>query len=302
MEKTKDAKQNAKEKMIDAIVKGINQTQSLPWDCGRLNGNMLPINRVSGNGYHGINRMMLMLFARSLPKADCEFATFRQAQKKGGHVRKGEKGCPVLFFTKWNKTKRCPAETGSDEEGDEIVLISKTSFVFDTSQCEGVEPRREVKSINHPAREEVDRLIQRFATATNLELDIGKKAGSGFYEPATHRVSVAGLEYHKAPEDYYSTIFHELIHSTYKAMGRKTGTSFGSHQYSEEEIVAETGAMLLCLEFGFAKTARDNSIAYLQHWGRKLQENPDWLMKGVRDAEKAAAYFCEQTGYTPQII
>ena len=84
-------------------------------------------------------------------------------------------------------------------------------------------------------------------------------------------------------------------------MHRNQNTRFGSHEYSEEEIVAETGAMLLCMEFGIEKTIRNNSIEYLRSWSKYLQDNASWLIDGSRKAEKAVKYFFETVGYTPRL-
>jgi len=293
-------KKSAKEKLIDAIVDGINKTQSLPWDNGRLNGDMSPINRISKKKYHGVNRIMLYFFSRTMTAPSKEYVTFLQAKKAGGNVKKGAKGCPIIFFSFWDTARKCPKDEESDPK--DVVPLTKCSTVFDISQCDGIKPSREVKSINHPPMTDVDKMVQTFADKTNLKLDLSGVGGVGCYMPLKHAVSVAGLKYHKTAAAFYSTLFHELIHSTGKAMGRKVENFFGSHEYSEEEIVAETGAMLLCLEFGIEKVEKDNSIAYLKSWGSRLKENPNWLIKGVGDAEKAVKYFFDTVGYTPKVI
>lgn len=297
--KSSAPKKSAKEKLIDAIVDGINKTQSLPWDNGRLN-DLSPINHVSKKKYHGVNRVMLRFFTRMIEAPNQEFLTFLQAKKAGGNVKRGEKGCPIVFFTWWDTKRKCPEDQDSDKA--DVIPLVKSSTVFDVSQCDGVEPSREIKSIDHPAMADVDAMVQKFAEKTNLKLNLNGVGGTACYVPARHTVSVSGLKYHKTAAAYYSTLFHELIHSTGKAMGRKVANFFGSHEYSEEEIVAETGAMLLCLEFGIEKVEKDNSIAYLQSWGKKLKENPNWLIKGVSDAEKAVQYLFDTVGYTPQVI
>ena len=183
-----------------------------------------------------------------------------------------------------------------------MVPYLRVSTVFDISQCEGIKPRREVKTIDHPPMEQVDALMEKFAESTGLKLELTKKSGSGSYSPSEHLVSVAGLRYHKTPNAYYSTVFHELVHSTGKAMGRDMSGIFGNHKYSEEEIVAECGAMLLCMEFGILKESEDNSVEYLRHWGEKLTENPKWLIQGMSKAEKAVQYIFEKMGYTPAVL
>jgi antirestriction protein ArdC len=47
---------------------------------------------------------------------------------------------------------------------------------------------------------------------------------------------------------YYSTLFHELVHSTGhpSRLDRVFGKLFGDKLYSKEELIAETGAAFLC--------------------------------------------------------
>ncbi|WP_326116401.1 zincin-like metallopeptidase domain-containing protein [Paenibacillus alginolyticus] len=53
------------------------------------------------------------------------------------------------------------------------------------------------------------------------------------------------------PEEYYSTLFHEHVHSNgHKNRLDRSGitelAAFGDESYSKEELVAEIGAAMLC--------------------------------------------------------
>jgi antirestriction protein ArdC len=102
-------------------------------------------------------------------------------------------------------------------------------------------------------------------------------------------------------ESYYSTLFHELIHSTCKK-GRVTRNvtpndrSYGA--FSFEELVANFGASMLCAETGiyaYQPSVVDNSVAYIQEWKRALEENPDMLIKAASTSERAKAYILKYT-------
>jgi antirestriction protein ArdC len=59
--------------------------------------------------------------------------TFRQATERGGHVRRGEHGAPVVFW-KWLDTDQV------DEHGRaKRVPLLRYFTVFNVAQCEGVE-------------------------------------------------------------------------------------------------------------------------------------------------------------------
>jgi hypothetical protein len=60
---------------------------------------------------------------------------------------------------------------------------------------------------------------------------------------------------------YYSTLFHELIHSTGHEirLNRTFGDHFGDELYSKEELVAEMGAAFLCAMVGIANEHTDST-------------------------------------------
>ena len=95
-----------------------------------------------------------------------------------------------------------------------------------------------------------------------------------------------------SPEEYYSTGFHELVHSTgHKSrLNRKEiveTNNFGSHDYSKEELVAELGAAFLCAECEIVVRVIDNSTAYVSGWMEKLEKNPKWIVMASLKAGKA---------------
>lgn len=93
--------------------------------------------------------------------------------------------------------------------------------------------------------------------------------------------------------EYYSTLFHELVHSTGAAhrLSRKGVTDptfFASHDYSQEELVAECGAAFLCAEAGISPATINNSAAYIASWIKQLRHEPRWIVNAASQAGKAA--------------
>ena len=77
--------------------------------------------------------------------------------------------------------------------------------------------------------------------------------------PWTDEVHLPKREAFTSSEEFYSTAFHELVHSTghRERLNRKTltdGTPFGSPTYTREELVAEMGAAFLCAEAGIERS------------------------------------------------
>lgn len=277
-------KNDVKQKIVDAVVERMNTTQRLPWDNGFLSSELAPINYVTRKPYRGVNRFMLQAFGTGTN----EYVTYKQAQAKGGRVKKGEKGLPVVWYTRWNATQHCAYDRDTADKDDEVIPLLRYSTVFEISQCEGLEPKRKAereRQVPVKPDEAAEEWLANFACNTNLE--IKHNTGTACYIPALHEVHIRNISEFVSNNHYYSVLFHECTHSTGHALGRKQSTTFGSIDYSKEEIIAEMGSLFMCQHFGFEKTQLDNSAAYLQSWGQKLKSNPDWLISGVNAAEKA---------------
>lgn len=110
------------------------------------------------------------------------------------------------------------------------------------------------------------------------------------------RVSVPPMKDCRKAEEYYSVLFHELIHSTgHKSrLGRKgitqNGVSFGDEVYSREELVAEIGAAMLCGVAGIENVTIENNASYIQSWLRVLKEDSKLIVYAAVQAQKAADY------------
>ena len=103
-------------------------------------------------------------------------------------------------------------------------------------------------------------------------------------------------EQYKAINEYYSTTFHELTHSTghKNRLNRlQTGAvaAFGGEEYSKEELVAEIGSASLMNMLGIetTKTFR-NSAAYIQSWLKVLKNDNKFIVSAASKAEKAVNY------------
>lgn len=287
-------KKDIKEELVRLITEKIATDKRLPWDKGLLNGEFFPINSKTGKRYRGINLLLLMF----LDGGTQEYMTFNQAQEAGGHIKKGAKALPIVYWNVWNKKEHRPAEPGDDE--DDIYGFLKKFSVFEVGgQVEGVKPRREFKTRENPHNTKVEDFINAFAKATQLQVNQVSRHGTAFYRLEEHAVYTAPVEEYKTTESWAATILNECVHSTAEAMGRELGDGFGSVKYSKEEVVAEFGAALLCREFGITEQ-EDNTAAYLQSWSQKLKENPDWLINGANAAQKAVDYMFEMAGYIPQ--
>src|SRR5919106_2791365 len=90
------------EKILAALESGTAPWHK-PWKAG------IPRNAISNRPYSGVNALLLGM----APYSDPRWLTMKQANEKGGKVRKGERSTLVIFW-KQNPIK------AEDESGDEI--------------------------------------------------------------------------------------------------------------------------------------------------------------------------------------
>jgi antirestriction protein ArdC len=263
------------EKIQEELEKG-NVPWRKPW--AGLEG--MPKNMVSKKEYRGINIFLLACQTYVSPY----WLTLKQANDLGGKVKKGEKSTPVIF---WNWVKKVNEETG---KVDKIPFL-RYYRVFNLEQCEGIESP-DLPIVNNP----FSPLEQCETVAKNMpkKPEIVHERQIACYNPVSDKVNMPRPETFDGNSEYYSTLFHELTHST----GHKDrfnrpemGTSFfGSHDYSKEELTAEMGAAFLCGFCGIETSTIENSAAYIRGWLTKLRSDAKMVIQAAAKAQKAVDY------------
>ena len=122
-----------------------------------------------------------------------------------------------------------------------------------------------------------------------------------YYRPLTDDVRLPEPTRFASSEEYYATLFHELVHSTghSKRLDRKLDTDpkpFGSPDYGREELVAEMGAAFLCGHSGIKPAVIENQTAYINGWLRQLKEDKRLVIAAAGAAQKAADWIRGERG------
>ena len=132
---------------------------------------------------------------------------------------------------------------------------------------------------------------------TNMPLrpDIQYGGDRACYSPTLDHIKLPNRELFKSPEEFYSTAFHELAHATGHSsrLSRKgilEPSYFGSHDYSQEELVAEFGASMLCGFAGIEQQTLENSAAYIQGWLKVLKGDQKLAIMAAGQAQRAADF------------
>lgn len=123
-----------------------------------------------------------------------------------------------------------------------------------------------------------------------------RESDSAFYRPSADViVSPLKTQFPKGA-DYYSTLLHEVAHSTGhpSRLNRDMSGFFGSPSYAREELIAEMTAALCGIRFGLATTPQQENAAHLASWLRGLKEKPEYLFEILIDANKAATMIADR--------
>ena len=276
--------------VTDKIIEQLEQGQipwHKPWKVAGLKikgGNSLrsvAFNRVTKTAYSALNQMLL--------SRQGEYASFKQWKDIGGSIKKGAKA-EIVVFWKMLDVK--------DEEKDEVKKIPFLRYmqVFHITDVDGVEPLKaiDIKPEEEFApNEEAEKVINNYLSRENIKLSY--YGDSAFYSPLTDSIQLPQRsQFGKKSSEFYSTIFHEITHSTgaKHRLDRLSKTAFfGNSEYSKEELVAEIGAacMLNVLNIETDKTFK-NSVAYIQSWIKVLKNDKRLIVSASSKAEKAVNF------------
>jgi antirestriction protein ArdC len=282
--------------VINNRIMELLQQGTIPWrKPWNAEGNM-PKNLISRKEYRGINLFLL----NAMPYSSPYWMTFKQAQDKGGTVRKGEKSTMVIFWKWLDRIGAVSEPDDADVAGSCKGKVPMLRYynVFNVGQCDGIKVPESKEIVNEFSPiEKAEQIIANMPLRPEINYG-GNKAA---YSPVLDYIKLPHQHTFQSPEEYYSTAFHELAHATghAKRLGRKSilePSYFGSHEYSKEELVAEMGAAFLCGFTGIENKTIENSAAYIQGWLRELKNDNKLLILAAAQAQRASDYILNIKG------
>lgn len=260
--------------LLDLLKNGVVPWK-LPWT------NTAPVSLVSGKRYRGMNVLIL----RSAGFESPYWLTFKQAKKLGGFVKRGERSRPITYWKLIEKTKT---------DGTlETCFVPHHSAVFNIAQVAGVKAPSSATKATFAPIVSCDAIVTSYQSPPAI-IHGGQQA---WYSPAQDLVKMPSRESFSSSAAYYSTLFHELVHSTgvkhrLNRKGVVDSTRFASHSYAYEELVAEVGAAFLAARAGIDADTIPSSAAYIASWMKRLSDHPRWFVAAASQATSAANFIC----------
>ena len=283
------------EKMIKAL-----QENRAPWQKPWKPGEQIsPKNVSSDRNYRGGNAIYLAVAAVEKGYADPRWAGYRQIAEAGGHVRKGEKGTPIMYVEYKSR------EVEKDARGNPVVVdghkqytetqrdrpMVKIHTVFNVEQTEGLKlpPVGNRETPAWEANKRVEGLIH------HGEVRVDHVQGDrAYYNKAQDRVVLPDPSQFPTSTGYSHTALHELGHATghESRLNRPTmmkHEGFESQSYAREELRAEMAGEQL----GVGHEPRHGQ-SYVASWIKALENDPKEIRYAAVDAQKAADWMVER--------
>jgi antirestriction protein ArdC len=286
-------KSEPKMNIYDTITARITEKLSageIPWKRSWDARTQAPRNLVSKKRYQGIN----IFLVGSLRYQSPWFLTYKQAQDLGGSVKKGEKGCPIVF---WSFSEK------EDDNGKKsMVPFLRQYSVFNVSQVDGLDLPEDLASmpvVDLDGAEEFD-LAEQIATNMPNRPEIKHGFSRACYSPSQDIIMMPERSTFTGGSEYFSVLFHEMGHSVdhESRLNRKnTGdiSHYGDAIYSKNELVAEFTSAFLCAEAGISQSVITNQAAYIQGWLKALKNDNKLLISAAALAQKAANFIMNRT-------
>ena len=293
-------KQDVYQQITDQILAAIDAgggPVEMPWHRSGVMTNR-PVNAFTGQTYQGVNIVSLWAAASLNAFNSGHWATFKQWRCLGAHVRKNEKGSPIVFYKPYvagvsgHEAGGNAAGGRSDTPNLPVRWFARASWAFNAEQVEGWSPPR--PAMRSPA--EIVSAAEAFVHRTGAVIHHG---GDGAcYRPALDiiempaRDAFTGTTTSSATQSYYAVLFHELTHwSGHRSrLDRQLASRFGEAAYAMEELIAELGASFLCADCSIANHPRADHARYIASWLEVLQDDKRAIFTATRKASEAANF------------
>jgi antirestriction protein ArdC len=228
----------------------------------------------------------------------------------GGHIKKGEKSLPVIYYKLLDSKGEVRNEgmrgDGHPKRNRHQIPLVRWANVFNLDQAEGIEaPTIEAAQSKRLPLERAAAIVNQAKLCPVIHTVF-----AALYSPKEDVIRLPAPGSFRSEESYYATLFHEMTHATGHASrldreGITQPVKFGSERYSKEELIAELGAAFLSNEAGILNAVQfENSSAYLSSWIEKLQNDPRMMISAASHAQRSADWVLgiEQKELIPEAL
>ena len=234
---------------------------------------------------------MLNLLLLSISSINNDFTipiwlTYKQAKILKGSVKRGEKGTPIVFFD----VRQIEPKTEAEEENPRTYRLLKFYTVFNIEQTDlDINYYKSMLPDIHQKNDKIEN-IEEFVARINPEIKLA--TGRAAYRESDDVIYIPDIDQFKSANDYYSTLFHELTHFTkHPSRLNRVVDHDDIRQVAVEELIAELGSAMLCLQFGF--TGDLQHPEYIDSWVKVLKYDYSEIFRASTKAKKAYEFLLD---------
>ena len=302
------AKRSVNDIIVEKVTELVEQTGLLPW---QKRWSKVPAQNLERKiPFWGINQFLCAfndhtspyyLTYKQIQKLEVARAKRESAGKKVGppiRVREGEsKNYTLIFFCTWKEYNKKDSNGKVIYKADGtpkkvLVPIMRYYREYNVEQIEGIDHLVPEPTLdNTPSLVLAEQLVRGFMDSPAISHSASNRPA---YRPSKDLVLMPTVEQFESEEDYYSTLFHELAHSTghedrLDRPGITGGSVYGDHDYSEEECIAEFTSAYLCSDAGIlSERTITNSASYIKGWLQVFSNKPRMISTCAARAQKAS--------------
>ena len=279
----------------------VEQLENNPkkWDEMFRNKNM-PSNAVTGKHYNSTNFFNLNWVANQNNYSQNLWASYLDWSKIGAKIIKGEAHkAKVLYYGTFKKENE---KTNKED----VIPFLKATPVFNIAQVDLSECKVKFDNSDNVNKVVSIQEIDSFVNDTGVVIKHSNE-GRCYYAKTTDYIHMTNKEnfiktsYGDETSNYYSVLFHELIHSTghsqrldrFKDNDKKFKDN-AQQSYAFEELIAECGSIMLCQKFNLEKTIRVDHALYIKSWIQALKNDVKFLTSSLTRAYKATDYLIKK--------
>lgn len=291
---TKDALTILQNEIVDGLKKdGLKYFKS-------FSGYGYPKNALTLKEYNGVNFWSLNIQKRALDFKSNLWCTKKAWLSVGATILEGQEknGRAIFYYSTFKKNVQ-----KNEKQDEKTFAFLKVSYVYNLAQVD-LKNSTYSPAIETPDNKVIDNNeIENFINSIDGLHLYHTNDGTCHYNLTADKIVMSDKKTFKDTPDnsatgnYYSVLFHELIHWTGAknrlARFEKYKKRFKDNaqlEYAHEELIAEIGAVLLSQRFNIQKTVNANNLAYLKSWISALQNDNKFLISALSQSYRASEF------------
>lgn len=271
----------------DLVLKSLDEIEgkTLPWVRPWRTIDSTYRNAFSGHKYRGLHNILTCMLEN---RTDPRYLTFNQIRKAKGKLKLGSKATRLIA---WKITDIVETDKVTGKDKKKKLIFARQLCLFNAEDCENLNLKPiDTQVLNENIKPNI--LVEELFKKHNVKVN-NKKCNKACYNPTSDEIDLPLAAQFNTSDEWAATALHELVHWSAKRVQRECKDyAFDVEERAMEELVAELGAMYLCMNLKIDGAMDKNNIAYIKNWkeATKGKNGERFIYKACSLAEKACKF------------